>query len=148
MKFTRKNHKKQRKHRNTRTYQKGAGKCGPRLIKNTLDRFANYWYNNMKRDAWYGEKQSGYYFSNRYGCKNCYQAQTHTHIYEIVDLDARKDGMKKVKWTTKINDEPHEKTLNPLTGIDDGTDMPYTDIADWLIAKNTAIGADYPCIKE
>jgi hypothetical protein len=102
----------------------------------------------MNRDAWHGEKQSGYYFSNRHGCKNCYQAQTHTHIYEIVDLDAAKDGMKKVKWATKINNKAHEKTLNPLTGIDDGTDMPYTAIADWLIAKNTAIGANYPCTTE
>ena len=117
--------------------QRGGGICGPSSPQaNTLDRFANYWYNTMQRDTWYSQGQEGYYFSNRYGCLNCFQAQTHTHIYAMNDLDNNKNGNKEIGWARKIDNVQFDKGQ---------TTLPYNDIAAWLTTQNEEIGANAPC---
>lgn len=127
-----------RRQRRRRTRKGGAGVCGSRNAVGTIHRFAKYWYNTMNRDVWYGngEGQSGYYFTNRHGCETCYQDQTHVHIYEIVDNDTTRDGMKLVKWASKRD--------NKQAGTGE-TEMLYTNIAGWLDATNNALGQTKGC---
>jgi hypothetical protein len=112
------------------------GTCGHGEGISTLDRFARYWYNTMRRDVWWSKGQDGYYFSNRYGCLNCFQAQTHTHIYQITDLDEDKDGQKLVGWATKVQDIRRDKGKTVLR---------YTDISAWLTDMNESIGTSNDC---
>lgn len=97
----------------------------------SLDRFANYWNEYLKRNVWYSTGQEGYYFSN---LKNFYMSKTHTHIYKIEDLDDEKNGRKRVHYTTKIKNEHVEKNST--------VELEYNDIATWLTRKNEEIGAD------
>jgi hypothetical protein len=114
----------------------GGGTCGYGADTSTLDRFARYWYNIMRRDVWWSKGQGGYYFSNRHGCFNCFQAPTHTHIYQITDLDDDKDGQKLVGWATKVQNVRREKGTTVLR---------YTDIATWLTDMNERIGTSNEC---
>jgi hypothetical protein len=97
----------------------------------TLDRFANYWNEYLRRNVWYSTGQEGYYFSN---LKNFYMSKTHTHIYKIDDLDEEKDGKKRVHYTTKIKNQHVEKNAT--------VELDYKQIATWLTRKNEEIGAD------
>lgn len=118
----------------------GRGTCGFGKQEdgsiNTLDRLAKFWYETKQMDVWWSPGQTGYYFSNRRGCTNCYQAPTHTHIYEIDDLDSDWDGMKNVKWATKRYNEKFEK----------GTIvMKFRKIVKWLEDMNNTIGTSNSC---
>lgn len=88
-------------------------------------------------DVWWSYRQTGYYFSNRLGCPGCYQAQTHTHIYEIEDLPPYdKDGPKHVKYATKKDNIQKER--GEIV-------MEYRNIAEWLEELNDRIGTSNSC---
>ena len=102
----------------------------------TLDRLAKFWYETKQMDVWWSPGQTGYYFSNRRGCTSCYQAPTHTHIYEIDNLDSDWDGMKNVKWATKRDHEKLEKGTIVIK---------FRKIAKWLEEMNNYIGTSNSC---
>jgi hypothetical protein len=138
MKYSRKLRKQKKRTRR----QRGGGNCGPAYgLEGTIHRFTNYWYNTVKRDAFWGDGQEGYYYTNRKGCQNCYQSFIHTHIYSIKDLDDSPNGMKRVGWATK-GDNGAGQIVQIDRGVDD---MLYKDIVNWLIAKNDTVGANFPC---
>ena len=100
----------------------------------TIEMFANYWNNIMKRNVWYSDGQKGYYFSN---LNHYYMSQTHTHIYKIDDIAEEKIpgvGLKQVWYTTKIKNVHVEKEANVV--------LDYKQIASWLTKKNVEIGAN------
>ena len=99
----------------------------------TLERFANYWYNYMKRNVWYSSGQDGYYFSN---LTWFYMSQTHTHIYLIEDLDDNPDGRKRVHYVTKVDNVHRDRAT---------VELDYLKIGDWLTELNRSIGADREC---
>ena len=94
----------------------------------TLERLGNYWYNNLGRQCWYSDGQTGYYFTN---LKNDYMSTTHTHIYKIDDLDNTRDGPKQIHYTTKKDNVHVEQQVT--------VNLNYLQISDWLFAKNTSL---------
>ena len=131
-----------RKQKTRKRKQKGGGYCGPApKLEGTIHRFTKYWYNTLGRDAFWSHGQDGYYYTNREGCKECYQSTVHTHIHTIEDLDDSRDGMKKISWSTKKSDGG-SRTVKADEGLDD---MLYTEIAGWLKKKNASVGAEFPC---
>jgi hypothetical protein len=135
-KRSRKSHQKSKKRRN-KSQKAGTSYSGYSIsnangVPTTLDRLAMYWYETMGRHVWWSEGQPGYYFSNT---TSYYMDTTHTHIYKIDDLDKKKDGMKRVYYSTKIDNERKEDRINII--------MPYNDIVTWLTNKNEEIGAVY-----
>ncbi len=60
-------------------------------------------------------------------------SKTHTHIYGIEDLDDKKDGLKRVHYSTKADNKHVEKNAT--------IDLYYNDIVSWLTTKNDEIGA-------
>jgi hypothetical protein len=124
-----------RKKNNKYNFLGGSSHHGVRIALgdvSTLDRFANYWNEFLRRNVWYSTGQEGYYFSN---LQNFYMSKTHTHIYRIDDLDEdKKKGKKKVYYTTKIKNQHIEKNAT--------VNLNYLEIATWLTKKNEEIGAD------
>jgi hypothetical protein len=139
MRYTRKlkrkiNRKKTRK-------QLGGGYCGPANEIGTIHRFTKYWYNTLGRDAFWSQGQNGYYYTNREGCKECYQSPIHTHIVFIEDLDGDTDGLKKITWSTK-KANGRGGTVQLGSGVDE---MMYKSIEAWLIEKNNSVDANFTC---
>ena len=52
----------------------------------------------MHRDTCWNQNQGGYYFSNRTGCKKCYQAQTHTSSIEVSYIPFKKGATNFGTW--------------------------------------------------